>query len=75
MPIAAGINHIATLSTSLERTFEFYRAVFEAAVTFTMEAADDHPRMWIFDLGGGRAGVGRSTTSASRSPRWRRWRS
>ena len=55
MPIAAGINHIATLSTSLERTFEFYRAVFEAEVTFRMEAEADHPRMWIFDLGGGSA--------------------
>ena len=55
MPIAAGINHIATLSTNLERTFEFYRAVFEAEITHTMEAEGDHPRMWIFDLGGGSA--------------------
>lgn len=53
MPIAAGINHIATLTTNLERTFEFYRQVFDAEVTFQMEAKEDHPRMWIILLGGG----------------------
>ena len=55
MPIAAGINHIATLTPSLERHFAFYEAVFEAEKTFSMEKADDHPRMWIYDLGGGSA--------------------
>lgn len=52
MPIAKGINHIATLSTSLERTFDFYRQVFDAEVTFQMDAEEDHPRMWVIDLGG-----------------------
>lgn len=55
MPIAAGINHIATLTPSLERHFAFYEAVFEAVKTFEMEKTDDHPRMWIYDLGGGSA--------------------
>jgi catechol 2,3-dioxygenase-like lactoylglutathione lyase family enzyme len=55
MPIAAGINHIATLTPSLERHFAFYEAVFEAVKTFEMAKADDHPRMWIYDLGGGSA--------------------
>ncbi len=53
MPITSGFNHVATLSTDLERHAEFYKQVFGAEVTFTMEAADDHPRMFILDLGGG----------------------
>jgi catechol 2,3-dioxygenase-like lactoylglutathione lyase family enzyme len=48
-----GINHIATLTTDLERHATFYGDVFGAKVTFTMEAEHDHPRMWILDLGGG----------------------
>ena len=50
-----GINHIATMTTDLERHAKFYGDVFGAKVTFTMEAAPDHPRMWILDLGGGSA--------------------
>jgi catechol 2,3-dioxygenase-like lactoylglutathione lyase family enzyme len=50
-----GINHIATMTTDLERHARFYGDVFDAKVTFTMEAAPDHPRMWILDLGGGSA--------------------
>ena len=53
MPIAAGINHIAMNTPSLERHFAFYESVLEAKKTFEMEKADDHPRMWIYDLGGG----------------------
>jgi catechol 2,3-dioxygenase-like lactoylglutathione lyase family enzyme len=48
-----GINHIATMTTDLERHAKFYGEVFGAKVTFTMEAEADHPRMWILDLGGG----------------------
>lgn len=48
-----GINHIATMTTDLERHAKFYSEVFGAKVTFTMEAEADHPRMWILDLGGG----------------------
>jgi catechol 2,3-dioxygenase-like lactoylglutathione lyase family enzyme len=50
-----GINHIATMTTDLERHARFYGDVFDARVTFTMDAAPDHPRMWILDLGGGSA--------------------
>lgn len=50
-----GINHIATMTTDLEQHARFYGEVFGARVTFTMEAASDHPRMWILDLGGGSA--------------------
>lgn len=55
MPISSGFNHVATLSTDLDRTVEFYRSAFAAEVTFEMAARDDHPRMIILDLGGGAA--------------------
>lgn len=50
-----GINHIATMTTDLERHAKFYGEVFGAEVTLTMEASAEHPRMWILDLGGGSA--------------------
>jgi catechol 2,3-dioxygenase-like lactoylglutathione lyase family enzyme len=57
MPITRGFNHVATLTTDLERHAEFYRRVFGAEVTFRMDAAPDHPRMFILDLGGGALNV------------------
>lgn len=50
-----GIDHIATMTTDLERHASFYGDVFGAKVTFMMDASPDHPRMWILDLGGGTA--------------------
>jgi catechol 2,3-dioxygenase-like lactoylglutathione lyase family enzyme len=55
MPISRGFNHVATLTTDLERHADFYGRVFGATVTFTMEAEADHPRMFILDMGGGAA--------------------
>jgi catechol 2,3-dioxygenase-like lactoylglutathione lyase family enzyme len=55
MPISKGFNHVATLTTDCDRHAEFYRAAFGAEVTFTMEKKDDHPRMFVLDLGGGSA--------------------
>jgi catechol 2,3-dioxygenase-like lactoylglutathione lyase family enzyme len=55
MPITRGFNHIATLTTDLDRHAEFYRRVFGAEITFRMDATPDHPRMFILDLGGGAA--------------------
>jgi catechol 2,3-dioxygenase-like lactoylglutathione lyase family enzyme len=55
MPISCGFNHIATLTTDLDRFAAFYVDVFDATVTFTMEATTDHPRMFIIDVGGGAA--------------------
>ncbi len=55
MPISTGFNHVATLSTDLDRHAEWYRDVFGAEVTFTMDATPDHPRMFILDVGGGAA--------------------
>jgi catechol 2,3-dioxygenase-like lactoylglutathione lyase family enzyme len=54
MPITNGLNHVATLTTDLDRLVAFYEQVFGAEETFRMdEARDDHPRMVILHLGGG----------------------
>jgi catechol 2,3-dioxygenase-like lactoylglutathione lyase family enzyme len=55
MPISKGFNHVATLSTDLDRHAEWWGKVFGATVTFQMEKQDDHPRMFILDVGGGAA--------------------
>ncbi len=52
MPITSGLNHIATLTTNLDRFASWYGRVFDATVTFEMEAEGDHPRMTILNLGG-----------------------
>ena len=51
MPVTSGFNHVATLTTDLERLAAFYEQVFDAEVTFRMDAAGDHPRMWILAIG------------------------
>ncbi len=53
MPLATGFNHVATLTTDMDRTVGFYERVFDAVVTLVMEKTDDHPYMKIVDLGGG----------------------
>lgn len=55
MAITTGFNHVATLTTDLDRFAAWYGEVFDAEVTFTMEAEGDHPRMFIIDVGGGGA--------------------
>ena len=55
MPISKGFNHVATLSTDLDRHAEWWGKVFGATVSFSMEKAGDHPRMFILDVGGGAA--------------------
>ena len=55
MPISKGFNHVATLSTDLDRHAEWWGKVFGATVSFSMEKAGDHPRMFILDMGGGSA--------------------
>ena len=55
MPITSGFNHVATMTTNLDRLVAFYRDVFGAELTFEMDAEGDHPRMAILDLGGGAA--------------------
>jgi catechol 2,3-dioxygenase-like lactoylglutathione lyase family enzyme len=55
MPITTGFNHVATLTTDMDRTVAFYRDAFDAVVTFEMERKGDHPKMTILDLGAGAA--------------------
>jgi len=55
MPRTNGFNHVATLTTDLDRFTAWYLQVFEAPVVFEMAAEGDHPRMAIIDLGGGGA--------------------
>ena len=55
MPIASGINHIATLTTDMDLTVGFYEQVFDAMVTHEVPRRDDHRWMKVLDLGGGSA--------------------
>ena len=55
MPLTTGLNHVATLTTDMDRTVAFYEAAFEAIVTFEIPRSDEHPWMKILDLGGGAA--------------------
>ena len=55
MPITTGFNHIATLTSNMDRTIRFYEEAFDGVVTFEMAKTDDHPWMKIVDLGGGAA--------------------
>jgi catechol 2,3-dioxygenase-like lactoylglutathione lyase family enzyme len=55
MPISNGFNHVATLTTDLDRHAEWWGRVFGAVVTFKMDKTDEHPRMFILDVGGGAA--------------------
>lgn len=55
MPITTGFNHVATLTSDLDRTVAFYQEAFDATVVFEMQQTGDHPRMIVLDLGGGAA--------------------
>jgi catechol 2,3-dioxygenase-like lactoylglutathione lyase family enzyme len=55
MPISTGFNHVATLTTDLDRFAEWYGKVFGATVIHVIDRRDDHPRMFILDMGGGAA--------------------
>jgi catechol 2,3-dioxygenase-like lactoylglutathione lyase family enzyme len=55
MPYTTGFNHVATLTTDIDRLVGFYGEAFGAEVTFEMAAREDHPRMVVLDLGGGSA--------------------
>ena len=55
MPLTNGFNHVATLTTDLDRFAAWYGEVFGAVVTYTMDSTPDHPRMFILDMGGGAA--------------------
>ncbi|HEU4840897.1 MAG TPA: VOC family protein [Ilumatobacteraceae bacterium] len=55
MALTSGFNHVATVTSDLDRTKQFYADAFGAEVSFEMAATDDHPRMAILELGGGAA--------------------
>jgi len=55
MPLTTGFNHVATLTPDLDRFAAFYGEVFGAVVVHEIERRDDHPRMFIIDMGGGAA--------------------
>ena len=55
MPTTIGFNHVATMTTDLDRLAAFYGEAFGAQVVHEIVKADDHPRMVILDLGGGAA--------------------
>jgi catechol 2,3-dioxygenase-like lactoylglutathione lyase family enzyme len=55
MAVTSGFNHIATVTSDLDRAKQFYADAFDAQVSFEMAAEPDHPRMAIIDLGGGAA--------------------
>jgi catechol 2,3-dioxygenase-like lactoylglutathione lyase family enzyme len=55
MPLTVGFNHVATLTTDMDQTINFYEQAFDAVVTFEVAKRDDHPWMKVIDLGGGSA--------------------
>ena len=55
MPVSKGFNHVATLSTDLERHADFYAARVRRRGHLPHGRRPDHPRMFILDLGGGAA--------------------
>lgn len=55
MPLTNGFNHVATLTTDLDRFADWYGKVFGAVVIYEMDERADHPRMFILDMGGGAA--------------------
>ncbi|MGH9056643.1 MAG: VOC family protein [Acidimicrobiales bacterium] len=55
MPLTAGFNHIATLTSDMDRTIRFYETAFDAKVVGEVPRRDDHPWMKIVDVGSGAA--------------------
>jgi catechol 2,3-dioxygenase-like lactoylglutathione lyase family enzyme len=55
VPATDGFDHVATLTTDLDRFTRWYGEVFDARVTMEMAATDEQPRMAIVDVGGGAA--------------------
>jgi catechol 2,3-dioxygenase-like lactoylglutathione lyase family enzyme len=55
MPITNGFNHVATLTTDMDKTIRFYEQAFDGRVVHEIAKSQDHPWMKIVDLGGGAA--------------------
>jgi catechol 2,3-dioxygenase-like lactoylglutathione lyase family enzyme len=55
MPVSVGFNHVAILTTGMDRTVRFYETALDAKVVYEVEHRGDHPWMKIVDIGGGAA--------------------
>ena len=55
MPLARGFDHVAMLTTDMERSVHFYEQVLEAVVTQEISPSADHPWMKVVEIGGGAA--------------------
>jgi catechol 2,3-dioxygenase-like lactoylglutathione lyase family enzyme len=55
MPLTKGFNHVATLTTDMDKTIRFYEQAFEGRVVHEIVKSQNHPWMKIVDLGGGAA--------------------
>lgn len=55
VPLTTGFNHIATLTSDMDRTVRFYEDALDAVVVFEVEPRQDHPWMKVVDIGGGGA--------------------
>jgi catechol 2,3-dioxygenase-like lactoylglutathione lyase family enzyme len=53
MPLTTGLNHVAFLTTDMDRTIRFYEEAFEAKVVHEVARTEHHPWMKIVDVGGG----------------------
>lgn len=53
MPVSIGFNHVATLTTDMNRTVRFYEEAFDAKVVGEVLRRENHPWMKIVDIGGG----------------------
>jgi catechol 2,3-dioxygenase-like lactoylglutathione lyase family enzyme len=55
MPMSTGFDHVATLTTDMDRTVRFYEEAFDGKVRGEVLRSENHPWMKIVDIGGGAA--------------------
>jgi catechol 2,3-dioxygenase-like lactoylglutathione lyase family enzyme len=55
VPLSTGFNHVATLTTDMDKTVRFYEEAFDAKVQAEVLPHDGHPWMKLVDIGGGAA--------------------
>ena len=55
MPLSTGFNHVATLTTDMNKTVRFYMEALDAEVLAEVPQHGDHPWMKLVDIGGGAA--------------------
>jgi catechol 2,3-dioxygenase-like lactoylglutathione lyase family enzyme len=55
MPLTTGLNHIATLTSDMNRTIRFYETAFDAKVVAEIPRQEDHPWMKVVEIGSGAA--------------------